>query len=327
MSWFEALFGFREEYPTVNSKLRLVDDYLVSTVNNARYYVGAFSTPSVAELQAVAARVAPSTPNTFGIVASTDVSELQADPLNRLAVFQVASQFNCLEFLNQHITPENGVSGYARDRTQGPAAAVSCGPAAVFRNYFVFGGEKQQRARQLDLLHDVTAYLGTGLYVVRNGYVFADNLVPLNARLSRETDADVYAHLRVGVHESTQVTSSNWGQTRITDPTQCVAQVLCSALSVRYNTSDARDWERFARIVLVGAYTATICQAIINRQNTGCNKVFLAPLGGSAFGNDPMWICDSIRAVLDTYANHGLDITLVAFRNADTYRENIQKYI
>jgi len=36
MTCFETLFGFRKEYPTVNSKLALEDDYLVSPVNGAQ---------------------------------------------------------------------------------------------------------------------------------------------------------------------------------------------------------------------------------------------------------------------------------------------------
>jgi hypothetical protein len=55
---------------------------------------------------------------------------------NENAVFQAASQFNSLEFVSQHVTPENGVQGYASDKTQGPACSVVCGPATVYRNYF-----------------------------------------------------------------------------------------------------------------------------------------------------------------------------------------------
>lgn len=49
---------------------------------------------------------------------------------------QVASGFNCLEFVDSDQTPEDGVACYEHDRTQGPACSISCGAAAVFRNYF-----------------------------------------------------------------------------------------------------------------------------------------------------------------------------------------------
>ena len=52
------------------------------------------------------------------------------------SVVQVASQFNCLEFMGPDVTPEDGITGYFRDRTQGPACSIACGAATAFRNYF-----------------------------------------------------------------------------------------------------------------------------------------------------------------------------------------------
>lgn len=49
----------------------------------------------------------------------------------------MASGFNCLEFVDACGRPEDGVSGYEHDRTQGPACSIACGPATVYRNYFV----------------------------------------------------------------------------------------------------------------------------------------------------------------------------------------------
>lgn len=49
---------------------------------------------------------------------------------------QVASGFNCLEFMDANCLPEEGVTGYQHDRTQGPACSISCGAATVYRNYF-----------------------------------------------------------------------------------------------------------------------------------------------------------------------------------------------
>jgi hypothetical protein len=48
-------------------------------------------------------------------------------------VFQVASQFNVLEMVSPDVGPEAGVTGYQHDRTQGPACAMSCPAATVFR--------------------------------------------------------------------------------------------------------------------------------------------------------------------------------------------------
>jgi hypothetical protein len=78
---------------------------------------------------------------------------------NRLATFQAASQFNCLEFTGPSLTPEAGVSIYEFDRTQGPACAIACGPATVYRNYFVPLGEQvgQSAHRQIENARELLA--------------------------------------------------------------------------------------------------------------------------------------------------------------------------
>lgn len=43
------------------------------------------------------------------------------------SVSMVASQFNCLEFVNPNVVPEDGVTNYIYDHTQGPSCAMSCG--------------------------------------------------------------------------------------------------------------------------------------------------------------------------------------------------------
>jgi hypothetical protein len=65
------------------------------------------------------------------------------------ALFQVASQFNALEMVAPNITPEDGVTRYQHDRTQGPACAIAAGAATIYRNYFVpvAGGIGQTAAR------------------------------------------------------------------------------------------------------------------------------------------------------------------------------------
>merc|ERR1719504_525045 len=91
-----------------------------------------------------------------------DVTAILRDSANRHATFQVASQFNCLEFASPNVTPERGVSGYVYDKTQGPACSIACGPATVYRNYCVnLAGERGQRAnRQINNLADVSDLVG-----------------------------------------------------------------------------------------------------------------------------------------------------------------------
>ncbi|KAL7556720.1 hypothetical protein ACA910_006273 [Epithemia clementina (nom. ined.)] len=66
-----------------------------------------------------------------------NVLDLHADPENARAVFQAASQFNCLEFPSPRTVPEAGITNYVYDRTQGPACAMTCGAGTAYRNYLV----------------------------------------------------------------------------------------------------------------------------------------------------------------------------------------------
>jgi hypothetical protein len=129
--WFERLMGFSEDgYASTCSRLVVEGDELVSTVNGRRYGIGALSLPTLAQLRA---RV-----NRGGRQRSTvtclpgDARALHADPAFAGALFQVASQFNLLEMVSPHVTPEQGVAGYAHDATQGPACAMAAGAATIY---------------------------------------------------------------------------------------------------------------------------------------------------------------------------------------------------
>lgn len=104
---------------------------------------------------------------------------------------QVASQFNLLEMVSPHVSPENGVPRYACDHTQGLACAIAAGAATVYRNYFavVHGRAGQDTSRQIDCLRDVHEALspdGRPLWEMRNGYALrtASTLTHFNRRFS-----------------------------------------------------------------------------------------------------------------------------------------------
>ena len=61
------------------------------------------------------------------------------------------------------VCPEDGVTRYYADRTQGPACAIACPAATVFRNYHVHGrGQAGGAEAQLDLARDAGAAVGNG---------------------------------------------------------------------------------------------------------------------------------------------------------------------
>jgi hypothetical protein len=101
-----------------------------------------------------------------------DVAVLHGDPRYAGAVFQAASQFNCLEFQGADYTPEKGVAAYVDDRTQGPACAISCAPGTIVRTYFAHEGEPQTAGKQINTIEEVVKALGGGI-TVTNGYSFS----------------------------------------------------------------------------------------------------------------------------------------------------------
>jgi hypothetical protein len=171
----------------------------------------------------------------------------------------------------------------AADRTQGPACALACPAATLFRNYFVNGVGQCAAGMQLNLLMDVAAELDNakhGYWRVVNGYCLEgdaeDAVARLRQRLSADADdvavvaADavrafariarasklarrVMDALRVGVHWNTSVSGRR----------HTVAQVLCAAVPVSYSRVDAAEWQPFATTVLNAAYEATLSAAAL----------------------------------------------------------------
>ena len=350
----------------IRQELRLDGRFIESVKNGRRYQIGEFGTPSLAELRGTlaaeyrAAQAANNLRDENRIERPTssdphrapqealerpspspgvrrlrlhnvvgDVVAMHAHPANRHATFQVASQLNCLEFVSQHIVPEDGVTGYAFDRTQGPACAIACGPATVYRNYFVpmDGGVGQSRDAQINNLADVEARLANDAndyWRVQGGYTMAgsDGLQRLNARLAaldeRELD-ELRAALRVGVHRDAEVTSTGWGRNLLGAPEQTVTQVLGSACAVAYNAGASRphEWAPLASLVLEAGYEATLLAAALSANargwERGSARVYLTLLGGGVFGNEIAWITRAIERACDACADLPLDVRIVTY--------------
>ena len=90
-------------------------------------------------------------------VVTGDVPQMRQAPGCTGALIQVASQFNVLEMTGRSVSPEEGLTRYVHDRTQGPACAVAAGAATIYRNYFVpvAGYIGQTSTRQIHVLAGV----------------------------------------------------------------------------------------------------------------------------------------------------------------------------
>jgi hypothetical protein len=277
---------------------------------------GILTTPTLKELRASSAlAMLRQTGNLKLEEIVADVQQLHADPTNAGALFQVASQFNLLEMVGPRITPEHGIDIYENDPTQGPACAIACGAATIYRNYFVKvrGQRGQTEDRQIDCLADLGAALGNDheqLWQMRNGYALPNKpgLDEITNRLesSNEDEFDrLRETLRIGVQTDVDVT--------ICEQPHQVSQAFCSALPVAYSSISASTWERFAKLVLEAAYEATFHAAVLNSAETGNNRLFLTLLGGGAFGNRMNWIIHAIQRSLTLFKSSNLKVAIVSY--------------
>ena len=137
MDWFENITGFREDgYEDTRSRLTVEGSCLVSGVNGSKHGIGRFEMPTLGQLrERVQVPLTGERRTTVRCLAG-DARALHSAPEFVGAMFQVASQFKLLEMASPNVTPEDGVTRYAHDRTQGPACAIAAGAATIWRNYF-----------------------------------------------------------------------------------------------------------------------------------------------------------------------------------------------
>lgn len=315
MDWFERITGFRElPYEKTQAKLRVEDGKLCSLHSDRRWAVGSLETPSLSELRQRVSGLLAGGRATISWLEG-DARALHSGRSNRHALFQVASQFNLLEMTGPNVSPEDGVTRYVHDPTQGPACAIAAGAGTIYRNYLVEveGAAGQTANRQIDCLADLgTAFGNDGsLWTMRNGYAMCtdEGLVRIDRILSLASPAEVdrlRGLLRIGLHWNVEVTDAD-------DPGQLVSQAYCCALPVAYTQVPLARWQRFAALVLEASYEATLLAAVLNSAHGGSNKVLLTRVGGGAFGNDLEWINGAIERVFRLVRAHDLDVRIVSY--------------
>lgn len=311
--WFRDTFGFDEtDRATVLSQIVEDGPYLVSRPTARRMRRGTLDVVTMAELRRSAEALPRDSARTTLTEVVGDVRSIHTDPASAGATFQVASQVNLLEMTGPRVTPDDGITRYEKDHTQGPACAIACGAGTLHRNYFVeMGGSKGQTAdRQINAFSGLAAALGMRVEV-QNGYVW-----PTEAQLVQASDVITAADederdrlagtLAIGVHADTEVTWMNAGHS--------VTQAFCSALPIAYlhDLPDA-PWQPLARLVLDAAYEATLAAAAVTAARTGNRVAYLTRLGAGAFGNDADWVDAAIDRAVDRAGAYGLELRLVTY--------------
>jgi hypothetical protein len=321
LDWFERLTGFIEtDYASTRAKLKVRSGKLTSLVNGMSYRTGLLELVSLSDLRN-RVRSAHAEPGRLRVsLISGDVRDMHWHRAFAGALFQVASQFNLLEMIGPNKTPEDGVTSYQNDGTQGPACAMAAGAATIYRNYFAKVGGRlgQTKDRQLDALADLGAALRERLapdvgelWSMVNGYALAHRpgLDAITRLLESSDHAEIdelRSRLRIGLHWDVEVTDAG-------RPFALVSQAFCSALPVAYSRHGAQHWARFARLVLEAAYEATLWAALLNARRGSSNIVLLTSLGGGAFGNDETWIEAGLVRALKQASGFNLDVRLVSY--------------
>jgi ubiquitin C-terminal hydrolase len=258
-------------------------------------------------------------------VISGNTGPLHYDPQLKGSLFQVASQFNALEMNSQKYIPEYGITIYVHDGTQGPACALACPYATLYRNYFSMPGGKPQSgipdlsgntSDQINTLEEFEKTSGVTLKK-ENGYFYTkddEETEKINDYLSTpENFWESVKLVKYFIHEDTPVVSAIDGS-----EVQKVAQIYCSALPLAYFPILKKS-ENFTKMILCAIYYATFAQAVVMAQTKGERvKVLITNVGGGVFVNPPDVINAAINSALTFFKDYPIDVYYVNFKDSVT---------
>uniref|UniRef100_A0A6B2L742 Uncharacterized protein n=1 Tax=Arcella intermedia TaxID=1963864 RepID=A0A6B2L742_9EUKA len=336
--FFEEIWGFKESIKSVKEYLQIDTssdkNHIISLINARTVQPGNFETRKINSFneQDLVAKIKKK--GTLSIVIGNgphttqydrvDIGALQAHPANRGATFQVASNFNCLEFVDERDSASVGITKYVFDQTQGPAACISAAPGVLYRNYFVphyVDGKlyKGQLEQQINLLNNF-------FIPVTNGYInFNGNeLTEIYEPTWDDHFFTDYGDVKVGVQTNVEVTSGTKRDGLIymvEQSGQIINQVFTASINLggtRAMFASRPKIQKLAQMLLKAAYRGTILVAMENAlkappELVGRNKLFLTLIGGGAFGNDLEWIVGALYEQLELIKRSGLEITLVIY--------------
>lgn len=258
------------------------------------FQAGHFTTPTIADLRQQLTEHPRNAPPRSrlsilrGAHVLTDIGTLQATaPAGVL--FQVASQFNCLEAPGPHIVP---VRDYLHDNTQGPRASISALPGTLLRHYRATAADGsrfvQRDGRCLNLLADA---FDDSIAGVKSGYLQASNI--RDAEALAVALAKNFEQLRVGLHDDVEVVFGHDWDGPVPSLKPRIAQVFTSTIALGgYGRDDGSTaLASVRRSLLRAAYFGTLLGAAALRKHT----VVLTLIGGGVFGNPLSEIWEAIR--------------------------------
>ena len=371
-TWFTNVFGFEENaanFATTHKDSFHVkknpkppeSEHILMTVKNKEIDIGVFRYRSVEELLKVASDN-PSAMSVFGFDSTTNLKYLtmtspahtvHMNPSYSGSIFQVASQFNALEMAGPTLTPQQGITIYYNDNTQGPVCAMVCPFGTLYRNYFCMpdtGGNQPEDKSVHNNPQTGTAAGGnkqintlTELMKIddcfkdlrfQNGYIFVKDNAQLdninNYLLIPENFWKAMMAIKYVIQEDTPVVDLSDG--KILDHN--VSQIYCSAYPVAYSTdpptmppgsksgvpgTSVKEYELLSSMILHAVYYSTLAYAVSRiTPDEPRKKVFLTKVGGGAFGNDVNIIDNAIYNAVSHFTAYPIDVYIVEYKDPDT---------
>lgn len=235
------------------------------------------------------------------------------------STIQVASQLNCLEMINPYIRPENGITIYSQDNTQGPICSLCCPAGLAYRNYIYNGG--QTHNKQICMIRDALQYLKSIdiniNYNIINGYLVIQNVNDLLRINNLLDNTDVRLNFKSYIQSG-----SHSNQGLLNKMNHTVNHVYCSGIPINYNESITEKslWSKLSLVWLEAMYENTLLIAYKNNSKLGRNEpCFLTKLGGGVFGMDDNIIIMSINNAINYMRNNQIfmEVYIVHYGSID----------
>lgn len=336
-SWFTHAFGFEESSNYHETQKKFIEMYRQGqnqTINGIN--VGQFALINRSQLPIFEGSDYPGNQSPTVTLSHRigDVVQLHLDPVNQNATFQIASQQNCLEMINPQVSPEDGITIYSKDLTQGPISAMLTPAGLAYREFLIPIGSTQGQSatKQLDMSYPARQQIArkSGVFgKTINGYLFYTNeeLHDLNQALFGVTSERIISRqcirqlVAVGFHHDLGINHAG-----ITQPYR-VSHVYCSGLPINYQSNPDRiAWKGISELFLEAIYENTLLMACLNNTDTGRNQpCYLTLVGGGVFGMNVDQIYRAIERACILIARNGFTLNVVLVHH-QAYHPELLKF-
>lgn len=312
--WFEKTFGFSEKRNFQTNKEtfeKLYDENNQRDLNGIE--IGEFMLRDLRSLNGMK--------NWYDHVGDVNIENIIGNikdihtnhVISDLSTIQVASQFNCLEMANPNLTPENGITIYENDHTQGPTCAMATPAGLAYRNY-LYNNKGQTKTDQIDMTSQLLSYLklfdNSVSWIMENGYMMfndVEQLKKINRILMSDSKIRNNARslIQVGSHTNLGICIDG------NKYHHHVNHVYCSGLPINYNDNISKDekylWDGLSELFLEAAYDNTLLLSVLYNphERTPC---YLTRIGGGVFGMKDEQIMRAIVRACKNIAQNGFNL-------------------